>query len=306
MNKSVNNSPDKHILITGASGLIGKALTRHLSAHYTVHSLSRHDPGAAFYYDQHQQRMQLSPEINLHGVINLAGANIADQRWSPARKREIVESRTLTTATLCQALSRLPAKPEFLLSASAIGYYGDTGDQIADESSPPADDFLGTLSQQWERACQPASEAGIRCVPMRFGLVLSPEGGVLKNFILPLKLACVGQLGKGEHYMSWISMDDLLLLIEALIRNTSFSGPINCCAPDAVTNRDFMRQLAQAVRRPRLPALPAAVVRLMFGEMADAALLLSSRVQSSRLHELGVRLQYPTLDSALRQLLQDS
>ena len=300
----MSNSINRHILITGASGLVGSALSSYLKPRYTVHALSRSNPDADFFYNQRENRMQFNQKIELHGVINLAGANISDKRWSDARKREIVESRTLTTTALCEALATLPKQPEFLLSASAIGYYGDTGDRFVDESSPAANDFLGTLSQQWEQACQAAIDAGIRCVHMRFGLVLSPQGGVLKNFILPLRLASVGQIGKGDHYMSWISIDDLLRLIEALMDNPDFTGPINCVAPEAVTNHDFMKLLARALHRPRLPPLPAPMVRLMFGEMADAALLLSSRVQSSRLQELGVELRYPTLEAALQKLLQ--
>ena len=295
---------DKHILITGASGLVGQALSECLKPHYTVHGLSRNNPEAAFYFDQGSKRMHLSHDISLHGVINLAGANISDQRWSEARRKEIVESRTVTTSLLCEALAGLPQQPEFLLSASAIGYYGDTGASIVDESSPPANDFLGTLSQQWEAACQPANDAGIRCVQMRLGLVLSPAGGVLKNFILPLRLASVGQLGKGEHYMSWIAIDDLMLIIKALMENRDFEGAINCVAPEAVKNSEFMRQLTRTLRRPKLPPIPAPIVRLMFGEMADAALLLSSRVESTRLRELGIELHHPTLESALHELLR--
>lgn len=296
----------RSLLITGASGLVGTALSEHLQANYNIYALSRTDSNAPFYYDQSQNRMHLDPAIELQGVINLAGANISDRRWSATRKQEIVMSRTLTTSALSLALAKLQNKPEFLLSASAIGYYGDTGSQAVDESASPADDFLGKLSQDWEKACEPANEAGIRCVQMRFGLVLSPDGGVLKNFILPLRLACVGQLGKGEHYMSWISLDDLLLIIDALIRDTGFSGPINCVAPEATSNADFMRQLARTLHRPKLPAIPAPVVRVMFGEMADAALLLSSRVQSRRLAELGVTLQQPTLAEALKKLLHSN
>ena len=303
---SDSNQHKANLLITGASGMVGTALREHLQASYNIHALSRSDPAADFYYDQNQNRMHLDPEIRLQGVINLAGANISDKRWSAARKQEIVKSRTETTLALSEALARLDNKPEFLLSASAIGYYGETGTQPVDESASPANDFLGKLSQDWEKACEPASESGVRCVQMRFGLVLSPAGGVLKNFILPFRLASVGQLGKGEHFMSWISIDDLLLIITALIRDTAFDGPINCVAPEAVTNADFMRLLAKTLHRPKLPAIPAPIVRLMFGEMADATLLLSSRVESRRIKELGITLQHPTLAGALEDLLHSS
>ncbi len=242
--------------------------------------------------------MQLSQEIPLLAVINLAGANISDGSWTEARKREILESRQHTSEDLCQALAALPQPPGVLLSASAMGYYGDTGASIADESSPAGDDFLAGIARHWEAATRAAEEAGIRTVHMRLGLVLSREGGILANFILPLGLAAVGRVGSGRQYMSWISLPDVVQIVMTLLTDEEVSGPINLVSEQAVQNHEFSRCLAATLGRPRLPPLPAFVVRLMFGEMADGALLVSNRVQSLRLPELGIKLQHPDLASA--------
>jgi len=304
---SVNDMEGRNILITGATGMIGSALSSHLAqSGYQVYALSRIDPTAPFYYDQLNNVIHLSDEIPLHGVINLAGASLSDGRWSEQRKRLILESRSLTTQALSRAIASARSKPEFLLSASAIGFYGDTGDSIVDERSAKGDGFLADVSRQWEEATSAAADAGVRVVHMRFGLVLSPTGGVLKNFILPLRLASVGTVGSGKQFMSWISLQDALTCIHALMNADEFSGTINIVSPDPCTNVQFMSVLAKILQRPKLPRLPSAIVRLMFGEMADEALLLSSRVVSHRLSELDVHLQHPTLDLALTSLLRRS
>jgi uncharacterized protein (TIGR01777 family) len=293
-----------NILISGASGMIGSALGKALEAEgYRVWALSRHDSNAPFYYDQQNRQMHLSQEIPLQAVINLAGANISDGRWTEARKQEILHSRQHTTEDLCQALATLPQAPQVLLSASAMGYYGDTGVTVVDESSPAGDDFLAQISTKWEAATAVAEQAGIRTVHMRLGLVLSPEGGLLANFILPLSLAVVGRVGSGRQYMSWISLPDVLQIILQLLEDDSVSGPINLVSEQPVQNQEFSRCLAATLHRPCLPPLPAFMVRLMFGEMADGALLVSNRVQSLRLSELGITLQHPDLASALQAVL---
>lgn len=293
-----------HILITGASGLIGTALQPALrAAGYTVHKLSRRDPQAPFYYDQSQRRMQLAADIPLHGVINLAGANISDGRWTASRKQEIIESRSHTTEDLCKALTEQQWRPRVLLSASAMGFYGDTGSNTADETSPAGNDFLAEVARKWEAATDPAIKAGIRTVHLRFGLVLSTAGGVLPNFILPLRLAAVGRVGNGQQYMSWISLADAVNCIMRLLEDDEVSGAINLVSEQPIQNRDFSRILGQRLGRPRLPPLPAFMVRLMFGEMGDGALLVSNRVLSLRLPELGYPLQHPDLETALQAIL---
>ncbi len=293
-----------NILITGASGMIGTALSARLSSiGYKVYALSRTDKTAPFYYDQAQGLMQLSPDIPLLGVINLAGKNISDGRWNERRKSEILNSRRISTELLSQALASLPNKPEFLFSASAIGFYGDSRES-KDEESPSGLGFLAEVAKQAELASMSARRAGIRVVHMRFGLVLSPLGGVLKNFILPLGLATVGRIGKGKQYQSWISIEDVLQIIESLIEAKDFSGVLNIVAPEVSTNIEFMNKLAKTINRPKLPPLPAFLVKLMFGEMADEALLLSSNIKSKRLQELNLELKHPSLDIALAALLK--
>lgn len=298
-----SDSSNKNILITGASGLIGSALQEYLTgAGYRVFALERHGGNGPFVFDQDNERMDLDASIPLAAVINLAGAGIADGRWTEKRKQEIWDSRIRTTTLLCEALAQLPHKPEVLISASAIGFYGKQCRQPADEESPAGDDFLANLSVAWEQAADAATQSGIRTVKLRFGLVLSDKGGVLENLVLPLKLAVVGRLGDGTHLQSWIGLADALSIISGCIENRNFSGPLNAVAPEVVTNREFARSLSKALSRPQLPPLPAAVVRVMFGEMADAALLASANINSKRIAELGVSLQHPALGEALQAI----
>ena len=293
----------KNILITGASGLIGTALGRFLrNAGYRVCKVRRNSADAPFYYLQDNGVMHLDPSIPLHAVINLAGANISDRRWNAGRKREIIESRTVFTHSLCQALARLPRKPQVLLSASAIGFYGADCDGPADEMSPAGNDFLAEVARQWEQATSAAEQAGIRTVHLRLGLVLSPDGGVLKNLILPLRLGVVGRIGSGEQYLSWISIDDVLRIVLRALQDDNIAGPVNLVSNQHVTNAEFSKALARTLHRFRLPPLPAFAVRLMFGEMADAALLAGARINSIRLKEHGIVLRYPDLDDALKAL----
>lgn len=300
-------STQGNVLISGASGMIGSALGDALRARgYRVYALDRHDASAPFHYDQSARQMHLDPDIALTAAVNLAGANLADGRWTEARKQTILSSRSHTTADLCAALATLPQPPAVLLSASAMGYYGDTGDNQVDESSPAGNDFLADVARQWEDATRAARDAGIRTVHMRFGLVLSPDGGVLPNFILPLRLAAVGRVGSGRQYLSWISLPDALQVILRLLADASMDGAFNLVSGNPVTNNDFSKTLAQVLRRPRLPPLPAAVVRLLFGEMGDAALLGSNRVVSTRLPAAGISLAHPDLRTALRNILDRS
>lgn len=288
------------ILITGASGFIGSALAHALQQDgFRVFALDRVDPQSPFYYDSERNTVRLDEETPLRAVINLAGANIADGRWSPQRKETIWNSRVELTRALGEALARLPQKPEVLLSASAIGYYGNQRNTATDEFGNPGTDFLADLSVAWESATQAASDAGIRVVWMRFGLVLAAHGGVLKKLVLPMRAAVVGRVGDGQHLQPWIALSDLIRLIKQLLVEQDFSGPINLVAPEPATNAEFSSAMARALGRPQLPPLPAAVTRMLFGEMADAALLASSHIISSRQQELAATLAYPTLDGAL-------
>jgi len=294
-----------NVLISGSSGLIGSALRRHLSADgFQVYGLSRSDSSEPFYYDQQSGRMHLDPDIPLAAVINLAGVSLAEGRWNHRRKQLIKDSRVLTTQRLSEALIELPQPPATLLSASALGYYGDTASEVAYESTPAGDSFLADVSVAWEQATEAAKAQGIRTVNLRFGLVLSTSGGVLPNFILPLRLAAVGRVGDGRQYLSWIHIEDCVRVIRLALGTGDLSGPVNVVSNHAVTNDEFTRSVSRALGRPRLPPLPATVVKLLFGEMGEEALLASGRIKSQVLDARQFVFQYPHLDQALEALLK--
>ena len=295
----------KNILITGGGGLIGTALIEHLSQQgYRLYRLSRDSTSEPFFYEESKAKVNLDPAIPLSAVINLAGPSIADKRWTDARKREILESRQKLTAALARALADLDNKPQTLLSASAIGFYGLTGDKGVDESSPAGNDFLAEVGKAWEGATAPAEKAGINTIHLRFGIVLSPAGGVLKKLLLPFSLGLGGRIGSGQQYMSWICIKDVVQIVHKLLIDNPASGPINLVAEQAISNAEFSAELANVLRRPSIFPLPGFVVKLVFGEMGETLLLGSSRVTSIKLKRHGISLQYPTLRSALEALLK--
>ena len=296
----------RNILITGASGMIGSALGSMLTtAGYQVHALSRVKRDSPFYYQQSSKHLILDPAVPLYAVINLAGVNLAAGRWSAACKAEILESRVQLTHALATSIAVAPVRPELFLSASAIGYYGPTGSTTATENSPPGNDFLAGVAQQWEQATAPAENAGINTIHLRFGVVLSKRGGMLQQLLLPYKLGLGGPVGTGDQYLSWISIADVEKIVLALLRENPQSGPLNLVA-QPVTNADFSAQLGNTLDRPSFLRLPALVVRLLFGEMGEALLLGSNRVTSIKLPALGIPLDYPSLAAALRNILLGS
>jgi len=300
----MSQTQSNNILISGASGMIGSALVEHLSqCGFAVHQLGRRSADVPFYYDADLGRVHLDPLIPLLAVINLAGPSIADKRWSSVRKREILDSRQKLTHALAAALAESESKPQTFLSASAIGYYGDTGESCVDENSPAGSDFLAEVAQAWEEATAPAEAAGINTIHLRFGIVLSPQGGVLKKLLLPFRLGLGGRIGSGLQGMSWISITDVIQITHKLILDNPESGPINLVAQQAISNLDFSAHLAQALHRPNFIPLPAFLVKLLFGEMGEALLLGSSRVTSRKLAQLGIQLECPTLRSAFTALL---
>lgn len=303
----MKNSTSRNILIAGASGMIGRAVTELLTQQgYTVYPLLRNQESGSFRYMQDQQKIILDPEVPLFAVINLAGENIADKRWSKRRKQAIIESRQHTTQLLSEALASSEHKPDVFLSASAIGYYGSNPTGVVNESSPPGDDFFAEIATNWEAATQPAVLAGIRTVLLRFGIVLSTKGGVLQNFLLPMNLAVVGAVGDGKQIISWISIVDAIRFLAYALSNPHVSGPVNLVAKQTVSSLEFAKTLSAASNRFRLPTLPAPIVRLMFGEMADAALLASADIESTRLREFGFTLVHENLNSALTDLLPNN
>ena len=291
----------KNILVTGASGLIGSALREHLESQgHRVFALARGDAGAAFHYSEEKREVRLDPNVELDAVVNLAGANISAKRWNDAYKRLILDSRVKLTQALAGALAASAHKPRVFLSASAIGYYGDTGAETVDESSPRGTDFLADVAGNWEAACEPALAAGIRTINMRLGVVLSRDGGVLKEMLPPFKLGGGGKLGDGSQYMSWISLSDAISLIELCLRDDNISGPINFVSGQPSTNAEFTRALGKVLRRPTFsPFLRAWLIRLLFGEMGETLLLGSNRVISRRHGEIGFQPEYSDLTEAL-------
>jgi uncharacterized protein (TIGR01777 family) len=244
----------------------------------------------------------LSRLEGVEAVIHLAGENISS-RWTAARKAEIRRSRVEGTRRLCESLARLSRAPKVLVSASAMGYYGDRGDEILREDFPAGSDFLAQVCREWEAATEPASRAGVRVANLRFGMILSPAGGALKKMLLPFKLGAGGRIGDGKQYMSWIAIDDAIGAIYHALVTESLRGPVNVVAPAPVTNAEFTRTLARVLSRPAVAPMPAFAARFAFGELADALLLSSQRVAPIRLQQSGYKFRYPELEGALRYLL---
>ena len=293
-----------NVLLTGASGLIGKAIKSELTKQgNTVYPLVRNRREGPFVYMQENDEIFLDQSIHLDAVINLAGANISERRWNRKVKEQIVQSRVRTTATLSTAIANLDKKPDVYLSASAIGYYGTNSSSILSESSPAGKDFLAQLSVDWERATEPAQAAGIRTCLLRFGLVLSPAGGMVRNLLLPFRLACVGPIGSGHQVLSWISLSDTVSIMKELIKDKRFNGAINLVSGHPASSLEFAKALSKSIKRPALPKIPAAIVRMMFGEVADAALLVGAQVSSERVSELEISLQHTDLNQCLTDIM---
>ena len=294
------------VAITGASGLIGGALVPFLTAGgHEVLRLVRRAPRAKdeARWDPEAGEVDAAALDGVDAVVHLAGVNIAGRRWTEARKALLRSSRVGPTRLLAGALAGLKKKPRVLVSASAIGYYGNRGDAWVTESDAPADDFLGRLSAEWEAAAEPARKAGIRVVHPRIGVVLSPAGGALGKMLLPFKAGLGGVVGPGTQYMSWIALDDLLGVIHHLLDRADLEGPVNAAAPEPVTNAVFTKTLGRVLGRPTVAPVPAFALRLALGEMADAALLASTRVRPERLQASGYRFRFPDIEGALRHVL---
>jgi hypothetical protein len=297
-----------HVAVTGASGLIGSALMRRLIGDgHQVSSLVRHRPVAPgeIFWDPSGGSLDPRSLEDVHAVIHLAGENVG-ARWTAARKGRIRSSRVAGTRLLSETLAGLQRPPQVMVSASAVGIYGNRGDEVLTESSPPgnpAHDFLVSVSKAWEQATAPAEAEGIRVVHPRFGIVLSPHGGALRKMLLPFRLGLGGRLGSGRQWMSWISIDDAVEALHRLLLDESLEGPVNLTAPEPLTNSDFTRTLARVLSRPAIFPMPQAALRLALGEMADGTVLSSARVIPSRLLEAGFRFGQPDLASALRHVL---
>ena len=295
------------VLVSGSSGLVGSALVPSLTAGgHSVTRLvrSKPAPGAAeAYWSPGAGVVEQSALEGLEAVVHLAGENIADQRWTSEKKARIRDSRVHGTRLLAETLAGLPQPPKVLVCASAIGYYGHRGEEVLREDARPGTGFLADVCQEWEAAAEPARQKGIRVVHLRIGVVLSAAGGALAKMLTPFKLGVGGKLGSGRQYMSWVSLDDLVGIIQFALTTDALAGRVNAVSPNPVTNLQFTRTLGRVLGRPTVLPLPAFAARLAFGEMADELLLASTRVEPARLLGAGYAFRHAELESALRHLL---
>jgi uncharacterized protein (TIGR01777 family) len=295
------------ILVSGSTGLVGSELCSFLTANnHHVRRLVRRSPRGIdeISWDPSSGKLDAEALEGVDAAIHLAGENIAGGRWTAERKRRIRESRIQGTRLLVQALGRLSNPPKSLISVSAVGYYGDRGEEVLAEDSGPGAGFLSNLCREWERATEPASAQGIRVVMPRLGMVLSPKGGALARMLPVFRLGIGGRIGSGRQYMSWIAMDDLLGVFDHAIHCQSLRGPVNAVSPNPVTNLEFSKTLGRILSRPVLFAVPSFAARAALGEMADEILLASARVSPARLRDSGYSFKFPDLEAALRHAFQ--
>jgi len=308
------------ILVTGSTGLVGSALIPTLRRDgHTVCRLVRpntkirEENAGGFDVSWNPETGELGGAgVGAEAVIHLSGASISEGRWTAKRKELLRSSRVDTTRALVAALGKMNAKPEVLISASAIGYYGSRGDEILTEKSAAGDDFLARVAVPWEEEARKAERFGARVVVARFGVILAKKGGALPKMMLPFRLGLGGRMGSGKQWMSWIALDDVISILRLCLSGTPItgavkfspvSGPVNVVSPQPVTNEEFTRELAKALRRPALLPAPAFAFRMALGEMADALLLSSQRVVPRKLEEMGFQFQHPDLASALSAIL---
>ncbi|NUN15133.1 MAG: TIGR01777 family protein [Myxococcales bacterium] len=303
----VENILGKKIAVTGSSGLIGGRLSVFLKNRGDVilplvRRLPRPD----------SLELQWSPDTgvvdapgldNLDAVVHLAGENIAQGRWTETVKERLVQSRVSATRLLAENIARCTVPPRVLVSASAIGYYGDRGEEEIDEKSHPGEGFLSELTQQWEKACQPAMDAGVRVVMLRIGVVLAKDGGALMKMVPVFKLGVGGPIGSGRQWMSWITIDDVVSAIGHCVDHPKLVGPVNLTSPNPARNKEFAHALGKCLGRPAKIPVPAAMIRILFGEMGQETVLSGAKVVPRRLQETGFHFRYPTLNDALAHQL---
>lgn len=297
------------ILITGASGLIGKALQGSFKEKGCEMLLaSRKEPKSkneiqwnadTGFADEDLPRLE-----SLDAVVHLAGESISALRWTDEKKKAIRDSRVHGTRTLIEAFARLEKKPEVFVSSSALGFYGDRGDDEMTETSSAGDTFLAVTTKEWESESRRAEDMGIRTVLMRNGIVLSKDGGALGTMITPFKMGVGGVVGSGEQWMSWVSLDDVIAIINFAIENDKIRGAINVTSPNPVTNEEFTKTLGEVLYRPTFLPLPEFAVNLVFGEMGDALLIDSTKVIPKRLLDAGFKFEFPDLKAALEHAIK--
>ncbi len=295
------------ILITGATGLLGQALTTSLLENgHEVLKASRKDPIDESHVKWSIDSGFADPEKleGLDVVVHLAGENVSGLRWTDEKKKAIRDSRILGTRNVVDAISNLKNKPKTFIASSAIGFYGERGDEEMTETSPAGDNFLAGVCKEWEIESRRAEDAGIRTVLLRTGIVLSKEGGALSTMLLPFKMGVGGVVGSGKQWMSWISLDDEVAIINYCIENENIRGAVNAVAPNPVTNAEFTKTLGEVLYRPTFLPLPEFAVSMIFGEMGDALLLASTKVLPKRLEDAGFEFKYPNLKEAIENAVK--
>lgn len=300
-----SRSRPMNVVVSGSRGLVGSALVPFLTAGgHVVRGLVR-EGGNATDLAWRPDRGELDGRgfDGVDAVVHLAGESVAEGRWNAAKKERIRSSRVGGTRLLAETLAKQAVPPKVLICASAVGYYGDRGDALLDESSPLGAGFLADVCREWEGAARPAAERGIRVVHLRFGVILSARGGALARMVPPFRLGLGGPLGNGRQWMSFIALDDVLGIVARALTDDALRGAINAVAPEPVTNADFTRTLARVLGRPAFLAMPSFAARLAFGGVADELLLASQRVLPRKLLERGHTWGWPTLEGALRHLL---
>lgn len=297
------------IVIAGASGLIGRALSTHWeAAGHEVHSLVRRDAQKTreIPWDPSENQLRTAALEGFDVAVCLSGAGITDARWTESRKELLLSSRVGPCALLARTLAQVNARPKCLICASATGIYGmDRGGEVLTEQSEPGSDFTSQLCTAWEAAAAPARDAGIRVVHLRLGVVLSPKGGALQTMLTPFSLGLGGPLGSGRQYFSWVSLDEVPDIADHVVATEALEGPVNVTTPNPVLNREFAATLGRVLHRPAILPAPAFVLRLALGEMSGL-ILGSSRVYPRILEGSGYKFRHPELESALRELLSPS
>ncbi len=294
------------IAVSGSSGMVGAALVPALdqSGHHVVRLVRANPSDGEIRWNPSDGTVDSAALDGVEAVVHLAGENIAEKRWNETQKKRIRDSRVDGTRLIATTLAGMQQKPQVLVCASAIGFYGDRGSVQLDENSEAGTGFLAEVCQGWEAACQPARDAGIRVVNLRIGVILSTKGGALAKMLTPFKLGVGGRVGSGQQYWSWVSLDDVVGSILHVLNNVAISGPVNAVAPDVVTNAEFTQVLGRVLGRPTIMPLPAFAARLALGEMADELLLASTRVKPTRLQQSDYHFKHSDLESALRHLLR--
>ena len=299
---ATSGSPRLKVAVTGAGGLVGRNLCSFLSTGgHTVARVvrgARIEPGDIV-WDPGLGRLSAASLEGLDGVVHLAGESLVG-RWSEARKRRIMASRREGTALLARTMAGMKRPPKVLVSASAVGFYGDRGDEPLTEESAGGEGFLAEVTREWEAALEPARQAGIRVVQLRFGVVLTSAGGALGLMLPAFRAGAGGPMGDGRQWMSWVALDDVLGAVLKALTDERLSGPVNVVAPEPVTNREFAKTLGHVLRRPAVVPLPAAAVSQVFGDMGREFLLAGQRVRPQALEEAGFSFDYPLLEDALR------